>query len=291
LSWARRLAVLLTAAGVAFLAFTTTPGTTPVAQAEATHIGLVIDGSASCVDWHSGMTGTDVLRAKASLTFHPTNGLLLQINNQPPSGSPNDNNHFWSYWQNSGGGWVFSNFGPSNNTPRAGTVEGWHYIDGGATTAPPITPSYASLCASMDPQPAPTPPPVPVEPPAATTQAAVPTVAPPIAGGQETSRTSSQTSAGTAAAPAGGETAGSSTQPTDTSETPASVPGTSYSSGRSPSPDPSSTGSDSAIPEITRASSSGNGGSPVGVVLGALAIVAVGGLAAWQVRQRRSRAD
>jgi hypothetical protein len=137
------------------------------AGAAATHVGIVVryaNGSVSTACTTTGGTGYDVLRRKYDVyigTSGPYAGFLLQINSQPSSPHP-DNTHYWSYWHSSGSGsWTYSGSGAGSNTPKAGTVEGWSYVNGQATAPAPPAHSYASLCAASDPKPKPKPTPTP----------------------------------------------------------------------------------------------------------------------------------
>ena len=77
-------------------------------------------------------------------------GLIVQIDGTPSSRKADDT-HFWSYWHNTGSGWTYSSEGASNYSPKAGTVEGWHYINGSSRKTPPSSSgSYAALCGKLD---------------------------------------------------------------------------------------------------------------------------------------------
>lgn len=146
--WASAAAVVLLAASGSAL---------PAGAAtKPTYVAIVVSGHVTaCVPWHAGLTGDEVLNAVADVHYRPTDGIIVQIDGQPSPASA-DNDHYWSYWHSSGGGWSYSNVGASGYSPAAGTVEGWRFVNGG-TKAPPDQNAaglYAASCASKDPKPA-----------------------------------------------------------------------------------------------------------------------------------------
>jgi len=126
-----------------------------------THVAIVVAGVGSaCVPWHSGMTGADVLSANFTVTYgQPPSyaGFVLMINGigtaQP------DTTHYWAYFHDTGGGWVYSGSGAASFDPQPGSVEGWAYDNGQNPAPSPASSSYAAICAGQDPAPAPTHPP------------------------------------------------------------------------------------------------------------------------------------
>lgn len=168
----------------------------PAAAATPTHVAIVIAGKgAYCIDWYSGISGDDVLQAAThgSVEYRPTDGLITQIDGTPANNRA-DETHYWSYWHDTGSGWRYSNSGASASYPKAGTVEGWHFINGSSTATPPPTRAYSSIC--HDPVVSAPPPPRPPPSPTATTAANPP--APP----SSRSATRSATTRTTASAPA-----------------------------------------------------------------------------------------
>jgi hypothetical protein len=114
--------------------------------AKPTHVAIVIVGhGVACVPWHSGITGDEVLNDVATVKYRPTDGLITQIDGTPGNNRA-DETHYWSYWHNTGAGWRYSTTGASSYLPKAGTVEGWHFINGSSTATPPPIRSYASIC-------------------------------------------------------------------------------------------------------------------------------------------------
>lgn len=138
--WASAAAVVLLAASGSAL---------PAGAAtKPTYVAIVVSGHVTaCVPWHAGLTGDEVLNAVADVHYRPTDGIIVQIDGQPSPASA-DNDHYWSYWHSSGGGWSYSNVGASGYSPAAGTVEGWRFVNGGrrhrrTRTPPGCTPLAA----------------------------------------------------------------------------------------------------------------------------------------------------
>jgi hypothetical protein len=124
----------LAAAGLAI-------GPVGAAHASTSYVAIVIAGDkTACVPWHSGITGDDVLRAVASVSYR-YDGLINQIDGVPADKRADDT-HFWAYWHNLGKGWVFSDEGAGTYLVPAGSVEGWAYGD---QAKPPLI-SYGSIC-------------------------------------------------------------------------------------------------------------------------------------------------
>ena len=139
----RRSAVLLVAA---LSAVGVMPAAPAVAAARPTHVAIVIAGhGVACVAWHSGITGDEVLNTVATVKYRPSDGLITQIDGQPKNNRA-DTTHYWSYWHNTGSGWTYSTSGAGSYLPKAGSVEGWHFINGSSTATPPPVRTYASIC-------------------------------------------------------------------------------------------------------------------------------------------------
>ncbi|HEU5266366.1 MAG TPA: hypothetical protein VFU35_06680 [Jatrophihabitans sp.] len=120
-----------------------------------TYVGIVIAGHGSgCVKWHAGITGDAVLNAMAAVRYR-NDGLIVQIDGQPASAHA-DATHYWSYWHDTHGSWVYSGAGASASQPAAGTVEGWAFVNGRSQPSPPARSAgglYRALCGSRDPRP------------------------------------------------------------------------------------------------------------------------------------------
>lgn len=153
----RRGAALLAAAAAALAAVPL--GLAPAtAQAQPTHVAIVVAGEGrACVSWHSGMTGADVLDTAFTVTWgqqSPYIGFVLQIDGHGTLHP--DDEHYWSYWRDTGGGWSYSGRGSAGTTVTPGTVEGWSYVDGQSSASAPANASYDAICAGKDPSPTPT---------------------------------------------------------------------------------------------------------------------------------------
>ena len=152
MSWLRRVAAVATALLLAASATFAMPTT---AIAAPTYIAVVIAGhGSSCVKWHAGITGDAVLNAVATVRYR-NDGLIVQIDGDPASAQA-DATHYWSYWHDTNGSWVYSGAGASAYQPAAGTVDGWAFVNGQSQAAPPgQSPSglYAALCGGRDPRP------------------------------------------------------------------------------------------------------------------------------------------
>jgi hypothetical protein len=182
----------------------------PRADATVTHVAVVIAGQHSaCVDWHAGMTGKNVIDAAAATNWGqagPTRGLLLQINQLPVN--PDTTANYWTYYEDSGAGWHWSNLGPASTHPAAGTLEGWAYSPTSGPDVVPPASSYASICAGKD---APAPPPAPVTKPApakTTKPAAATSKAPPAAPAPVTSAAPTSSTAVALPASSAGQSSG-----------------------------------------------------------------------------------
>jgi hypothetical protein len=163
---ATQLVAALTLAAAA----TTGPAAQPAHAATApTHVAIVVAGIGSaCVPWHAGITGAAVVSANFTVTWgQPPSyaGFVVQIDGVGKS--PPDLTHYWAYYHNTGGGWVYSGSGAASYQPQPGTVEGWAYDDGQQSPPTPPSTSYAAICAGQDPAPPPTHAPTPTQPPVA----------------------------------------------------------------------------------------------------------------------------
>lgn len=83
---------------------------------------------------------------------------------------------YWSYWNQQGGAWGYSNIGASSASITAGTVNGWLWGD---ATQPPAGVSLDVICAAAEPTPTPTATASPTATPTVTpTPSATPTPSP-----------------------------------------------------------------------------------------------------------------
>jgi hypothetical protein len=248
-----------------------------VAAAAATTkcVALVVDFTttgggvmSSCVTVPSDASGSDVLvSGHHKVTFDPRygNDFVCAIDGVPASGCRGvDDTHFWAYYHRSPGGssWQISQEGAGTYQPKNASTEGWIYNDGQSSAPQPRNVPYASICPKQA-----SPPPSPR--PSKTAATRVTTTSTPAP--RVTSRTeapeippvAARTKPKLASKPT--VTASASTATTASSET---------------SP---------AATVVSRAASArrSSGGVPVGAVIGAVGVVALG--AAAFVRSRRNR--
>ncbi|GGS27546.1 hypothetical protein [Actinokineospora fastidiosa] len=199
------------------------------------------------------------------VSSHP--GMVCKINGQPAAEAcrrPPPTTAYWSYWYAArGGSWTYSSTGAGYRDPAPGTVEGWAFGAG----SPPGTPP---------PAPAPKPRPPAPEPTATTRPGAPPRPAP---SGQErttTPRTSTTQTTTTAATTTSGQSA--SAEPT-----------TSPSTTGQPTGEPTTSGP-VGVDVAPSAAEREDGGAPTSFLIGAAAVVLIGGLAIGAAR-RRAKAD
>lgn len=149
--------VVLTALVSAVVAGTAVLAGAPSAAAAPGHIGLVVryaDGRVSAGCTSVGGDGLQVLERKHSVTMgtQQYSGFVLRIDGTGTSRP--DNTHYWSYWHSSGSGrWAYASSGAASYTPRAGTVEGWSFVNGQNSAPRPPAYTYARLCGTVDPKP------------------------------------------------------------------------------------------------------------------------------------------
>lgn len=254
------------------------------AQASPTHVAIVIAGDkTACVAFASGMTGDDVLRAVASVHYR-RDGLIDQIDGSPTN-ALSDDTHFWAYWHNTGGGWVFSSLGAGSYHPQPGTVEGWAY---GNTARPPAT-SYASVCHDSAPPPPPPAPrpsskapttahaPAPTRAPAPTGPAASNSAAIATPGPTGGARTTAVTKTRAGAAPHRRLPSAHRATTTTATGRPSTV-----DTARPGHPEPST----SPVAAVARKSSDSSALPAVSTALAIAAAGAIGGVAFWRMRRQ-----
>lgn len=152
----RRLVAVITA-GFALVALGFTIAAAPPASAAPRCVGLVVDfggGSvqSTCVPYHDGMTGTQVLSAAGHKTTDKK-GFLCQIDGHPAK-CASDNKHYWSYYHRAAGAtkWAYSTKGSDQYRVHPGETEGWAWVNG--KTRQPKSVPYAQLAAAAKPSPA-----------------------------------------------------------------------------------------------------------------------------------------
>ena len=247
------------------------------------HAALVVDTGARtttyCVALDSasvsGIRLIQLASAQYGLSYHLGFGsqAVCQLDGVGPSGGDCFSAYpdFWGYWHGApGGGWSWAGSGAASASVGDGSVEGWSFGTGDSGTTHPAPPSlgFSEVCDVSTPSPSPAPAPSPRPSPAGGGNAG---------GGP----TGSGVGAGEGSpSPGGGGLAGAHASPRPSSEV---------------TPTPSS--SDSSSREIIRAvATSGtapsSGGPPVGALVVAGAIVALGaaGTLTLRRRQRQDRA-
>lgn len=156
----RRLGTLAVAAALLGAAATAGAASASLATTPR-HVALVVRLSNSstvtkCVG--IGGTGLDVLvRGFPSTQIGQSGayaGFVLSINGVGQN--PPDTTHYWSYWHRTSSGWHYSSDGAGGYTPKAGSVDGWSYVDGQQHARQPKAASYAKICAGRDPASKPT---------------------------------------------------------------------------------------------------------------------------------------
>ena len=217
-------------------------------------------------------------------------GLLCAIDGYPATGCGErtaSGYKYWSYWHG-GSSWTYSSAGPAYVRPNDGSVEGWHYVDGGGNpTDPPPGASPASPC--------PTAPPATTPPPGGSGGSGS---GGPAGSGSTGSGSNSGSTGGSTGGAIGGSSSaappgpGGATDSTPSTEVSDSAGTDGASDGAVGTDDTAAPGSPAAVtPEAALgasapASSPGPSGPPVGVIVVALAVVALGVSAAVRFRRR-----
>jgi hypothetical protein len=265
-------------------------GSSCAAAAGTVHVGLVIDfgdadpaGAArsstrQCVSIADRQTGADALVAGGHRLGWSSSGLLCSIDDYPATGSTECGRttahgyRYWSYWHG-GAAWTYSSVGPAGFRPADGSVEGWHFVDGGGNPSdPPPAGSPSSPC--------------PAGPPATTG----PTTAPPT-----TAPNGRGAGPATPTPPTDGSGGGvPTTAAADLAPGGASSPDASGASAATDAPGAATTASGGAAEgalggSAPASSRSGSSRVPVGVILLAVAVVALGGSALVRSRARSER--
>jgi hypothetical protein len=255
-------------------------------------VAVVIAGDRSvCVDWHSGMTGSEALVAAADVTWGnraPYVGMVLQIDSRPAN--PDPQQAYWAYFRNG----VYSSAGPASTKPAAGSVEGWSYVPADGSTPPPPSGSYASICAGQDPTPAPSRPRSSTpRPPASSTRHAPATSSPARTGHPVTMTAGASHGGNQAAGTSGASTSGSAApRPTATPSSAPASPGDAASSNET-----AQSGTAGTVPASSTAAvlaqaahrpdqTSRSAFPPWGTALAVGAIAVLGGAGYWFSRRR-----
>ncbi len=291
---ARRMRSVLTLLASTVVAAAAVVSGASAASATARHIGIVVryaNGHVSAGCTTVGGNGLQVLERKHTVTMgtQQYSGFVLEIDGTGTSRP--DNTHYWSYWHSSGrGGWTYASSGAGSYTPKAGTVEGWSYVNGQSTAPKPRSYSYAALCGHLDPTPAPktTPSSAPASTPASSarpTQSAPPQTATPPAPTHVPVAIRTRSNADVAPPP----------PPRRHTSAPAHAPSATATHAREQShPTRSATKAPTRHADPTTAApspvakSTDSSSSAALPAIGALAVVAALGVTAWLVARRRA---
>ena len=150
---------VVTVAAGAVLAAAAAFAAPSAASAAPRHVGVVVryaNGHVSAGCTTVGGSGLAVLERKHTVTMgtQQYSGFVLKIDGVGTARP--DNTHYWSYWHSGGhGGWTYASSGAASYTPKAGTVEGWSFVNGQNSAPKPRSYTYAALCGQLDPKPAP----------------------------------------------------------------------------------------------------------------------------------------
>lgn len=210
-----------------------------------------------CVPVADRTSGAELLAARARQLGTPQprydGGFLCAIDGVPESGCGRDSgaDDYWSYWHGEAGRWTYANTGAATWRLRDGDVEGWRFAGTTAEAKAAAPRATATPCATVT----------------------------------ATTTTSARTSPTTATAPRGSTTTAAAT-------TPLTAPGAPATAAAMQSSTTSTTGtttSSTRAPRVESASStrddSGNG-APVGLVVTAAAVIALGVAAGVRFRRR-----
>ena len=137
-------------------------------------MGVVVDDSsnatAQAAEVAPGTSDLQALSAAGDTATQNNSGLVCAINNVPADGLQNcletagsGQYYYWSYWEGDPytNTWTYANVGPASHTVDTGQtyVEGWRYQDPGAdnptATKPSVTPAtaFAQACPGITPVP------------------------------------------------------------------------------------------------------------------------------------------
>jgi hypothetical protein len=236
-------------------------------------VGLLVDASrlgagvaTDCATVPKGSTGADVLDAAGHHLTVCRDGIIGEIDGRPEDGcATKDSTHYWAYWHRSPGSdeWTYSTEGASTYEPPNESTEGWVWQDGGAQNEPPPATSYRRIC-PRSPSPSPSGSPPPKVGTNGNPQTAPPAPAPPP---RQTATASATVT--TTATPHRTAKRSHTPSPAVTSASPSAAP--------------------TRIVEPTAsAEDESSGGTPVGLIAGLVALAAVIGATAWQVRRQRN---
>ena len=280
------------------------PGTVRVAVVVDHGDGRSVDTACVVLD-DASPTGLDALAAYAAtrggLRFHGS-GLLCAIGGNPATGCGEvvgDDYLYWSYWTGDGGSWSYASFGPTRRVGD-GAVEGWRFQAGAGNATDPPPRAAAPSVAFPTPAPTTAPPttrPTTAPPPPPTTAAPIATNPRPSTspGGEPSAATG-----GSGAAPSTAATAGDvpTTGPVDDATTTTApgdpegddASGTEDAAGSVGGTEPAGDATSFEVIDAGEVAASadgagGDGGAPIGALVGAGTVLVLGGAAALRWRQ------
>jgi MYXO-CTERM domain-containing protein len=273
------------------------------APAQATvNVGVVVDFGVlrggdvqtTCVPLEAGTHGLKALQAAGHEITLDSSGLVCTIDREPAEGCGErtpGGYRYWAYFHGSGSSWSYSSIGPGGYRMAAGSVEGWHFVEGaGNPSDPPPGRAPTNICPTAPPPtvapttaPPPLPPPTTVPGPAPTVPGGGGPAGAPGAGGPSGASPSSTATTLQPGAPDGGATP--TTDPTG--EPAGSPPGTTDDASGSVEIGPDGVASDVTVLASAHNRDSGSeAGAPVATILAIVAVAGLGGAAAWRFRRR-----
>jgi hypothetical protein len=261
--------------------------------------GASMSTVSKCVPVPSNARDSDALAAAvgSSNVAYAGSGLLCAIDNYPANGVQNcgqsvgDGNYdYWSYWHGSSGSWAYASNGPTEQSVSspANDVEGLRFQldepDTPSSPPPSVAPSYAQICnASTEVPPSGSSSNTPTT--TLTTQPApslTPATAPTSTGSAGTATTSPPPSGRSESSGAAGAATTTTTAPGETTSTPAAAAGTGSASPGSSRAHRAAVAGAAAHRSSTRGASS----ALLPVVVIAVIVAALGGLAVFRWRRR-----
>jgi MYXO-CTERM domain-containing protein len=243
----------------------------PLAPAAATKticVGLVVDArplggplASDCTTVPDGSTGYDVLRKAGHTVGFRQDGLICSIDNRPADGCGEvDAAHYWAYFHREPGAssWTYSNEGATTYEPENNETEGWVWRD--ADMAKPPNIPYRTICPQTS-----------SASPSASAHRSKPS---PSASSHSDAASVSPRTTTPVATPNAARTHHRQRPSATTSSPPAT----------SLTPTPSE--SARIVSSTTTGDESGSSGPPYALLAGAVAVLALGGIAAFRGRRR-----
>ncbi len=154
-----RRSLLVLAAGVLIAATAAMSPAAAAPPAKAPCVGLVVDTGhavrSTCVPYHAGMTGQQLLQKAGHTVAFDKSGFICQVDGYPAR-CHSDTKHYWSYYlrppRAAAAAWAYSKKGANVEKVRPGETEGWAYVDG--ADRKPAAVAYATLAKAAAAKPA-----------------------------------------------------------------------------------------------------------------------------------------